>query len=121
MQNAEVKVLLGGKMRHTGNERLLKRAIIGPFRQGSVHICVVYFWLAMRIFRHGPTLPRHPRVEDPQDEVKDAMIAQFTLGSTLGHRERREDKCGELALRELDRNRRRCRLCCRGAHQARAS
>ena len=77
-------MLLGAKMRHTGNERLLKRAIIGPFRQDSVHICVVYFWLAMRIFRHGPTLPRHPRVEDPQDEVKDAMIAQFTLGSTLG-------------------------------------
>jgi hypothetical protein len=38
MQDAEVKVLLGGKMRHTGNERLLKRAIIGPFSKGSVHI-----------------------------------------------------------------------------------
>ena len=77
-------MLLGGKMRHTDNERLLKRAIIGPFRKGSVHICVVYCWFAVRIVRHVQTLPLHSRVEDPQDEVKDAMIAQFTLGSTLG-------------------------------------
>jgi len=38
MPYAEVKVLLGGKMRHTGHERLLKRAISGPFSKGSVHM-----------------------------------------------------------------------------------
>src|SRR5262245_21517429 len=36
-------------------------------------------------------LPLHPRVEHPQDEVKDAVIAQFALWTTLGHREVRQD------------------------------
>src|SRR5215475_3821405 len=60
-------------------------------------------------------------VEHPQDEVKDAIIAQFALWPTLGHREVRQDKCLELGFGELDRNRRRYRLlgCC--AHQAMAS
>jgi hypothetical protein len=33
----------------------------------------------------------------------------------------RQDKCGELRFGELDGNRRRCRLWCRGAHDAMAS
>jgi len=32
----------------------------------------------------GQTLPLHPGVEHPQDEVKDAVIAQFALGTALG-------------------------------------
>src|SRR2546421_363788 len=48
-------------------------------------------------------------------------IAQFALWSPLGHREVREDKCGELRCRELDGNRRRCRLWCRGVHHGMAS
>jgi hypothetical protein len=47
------------------------------------------------------------------DEVEDAMIAEFAPGSTLGHREMRQDKLLELGGRELDGNRRRCRLCWR--------
>src|SRR5215510_7471209 len=66
-------------------------------------------------------LPLHPRVEHPQDEVKDAVIAQFALWTTLGHREVRQDKCVELWFGELDRNRCRYRLVCRGAHCAMAS
>ena len=50
------------------------------------------------------TLPLHPGVEHPQDEVEDTMRAQCTLGSPLGHREVREDKCGELRFGELDRD-----------------
>src|SRR6266581_969784 len=75
----------------------------------------------MGIGRHGQALPLHPRVEHPQDEVKDAIIAQFALRSPLGHREVRQDKCSELRFGELDRNRRRCRLCCCYAHHARTS
>src|SRR6266849_3339573 len=49
------------------------------------------------------------------------MIAQFALWTPLGHGEVRQDKCNELGFRELDGNRRRCRLCCRYAHHARTS
>ena len=66
-------------------------------------------------------LPLHPRIQDPEDEVKDAVVAQCALRATLGHREVRQDKCGELGCGELDRNRCRCRLWCRGAHRAMAS
>jgi hypothetical protein len=50
MQYTEVEVLLGGKMRHTGDERLLKRPIIRPFGKGSVDVGVVDGWLALRVF-----------------------------------------------------------------------
>ena len=33
-----------------------------------------------------------------QDEVKDAVIAQFALWTPLGHGEVRQDKCGELGF-----------------------
>src|SRR5262245_43327111 len=83
-------------MRHTGHKRLLKRIIIGPFRQGSVDGCRVDCRLTLDIFRYGQALPRHLGIEDPQDKVKEAVIAQFTLRTSLGHREVREDKFGEL-------------------------
>ena len=73
------------------------------------------------VLRHGQALPLHPGVEDPQDEVKNAMIAQFALWTALGHRQVWQDKCGELAFGELDRNRCRCRRWCGGAHHAMAS
>jgi hypothetical protein len=40
--------------------------------------------LALGVVRDGQALPLHARVEHPQNEVEDAMIAQFTLGSPLG-------------------------------------
>src|SRR2546429_7983857 len=70
---------------------------------------------------HRQTLPLHPGVQHPQDEVKDTMIAQFALWPALGHREVRQDKYRELWFGELDGNRCRCRLLCRGAHHAMAS
>src|SRR5215471_3448901 len=82
---------------------------------------VVNSRLPLGVVRHGQTLPLHPGVEHPQDEVKNAVIAQFALWPALGHREVRQDKCRELGFRELDRNRRSYRLlgCC--AHHAMAS
>jgi len=78
-------------------------------------------WLAMSICRYGQALPLHPRVEHPQDQIKDAIIAQFALWAALRHREVRQDKCGELVFGQLHRNRRRCGLWCRGAHHTIAS
>jgi hypothetical protein len=65
MQYAEVKVLLGGKMRHTGNERLLKRAIIRPFGKDFVDGRVVDGRLALGVLRYGQALPLHARIQDP--------------------------------------------------------
>ena len=76
---------------------------------------------ALRVVWHRQALPLHPGVEHPQDEVKDAIIAQFALRSPLGHREVWQDKCGELRFGELDGNWRRYRLWWRGAHDIMAS
>jgi len=62
-----------------------------------------------------------PGVEHPQDEVKDAIIAQFARGTALGHREVRPDPGGERRCGELDGNWRRYRLWGWGAHSAMAS
>ncbi len=121
MEHADIERLLSGEMRHTREERLPERPIMGPFGKGSLDIGVVDGRLAMCILRYRQALPLHPRVEHPQDEVEDTMIAQFALWPAPGHREVRQEKCGELALRELDGDRRRCRLCCRYAHHARTS
>ena len=56
-------------------------------------------------YRHA--LPLHTRIEDPEDEIEDAMIAQFTFRPAAGHRQVGEDKCDELRPGELHGNRRR--------------
>ncbi len=99
MEHAEVKFLLVREMGHTGHKRLLERPVIGPFGKGSVDGGVVNFGLASGVFGNGRALPLHPGIEDPQDEVKEAMIAQFTLRTSLGPREVREDTFVELVLR----------------------
>src|SRR5262245_5642411 len=121
MQHAEIELLLGREMPHTGDKRLPQRPIIGPSGKDFVDGRVVNRWFVLGVLRYGQTLPLHPGVEHPEDEVKDPVIAQFALGTALGHREVRQDKCLELRFRELDRNRRRCRLWCSSAHQATAS
>ena len=110
MEYAKIELFLGRQMPHTGDKRLPERPIIGPFRKDFVDRCVVDGRRALGVCRHGQTLPLHPRVEDPQNEVKDTIIAQFALWTALGHREVRQEKCLELRCGELDGNRRRCRL-----------
>jgi hypothetical protein len=39
------------------------------------------------VFGQGQTLPLHAGVEHPQDEVEEAVIAEFALGATPGHGE----------------------------------
>ena len=87
MEYTEIELLLNREMPHTGHKRLPERAIIRPSGKDFVDGRVMDGRLAMGIGRHGQALPLHARVEDPQDEVKDAMIAQFTLRSPLGQRE----------------------------------
>src|ERR1700712_1397891 len=48
--------------------------------------------------------PLHSRIEDPQDQIEDAVIAEFAFRPPLGHREVGEDKCDELRLGELNGN-----------------
>ena len=121
MERAEIEVFLGCQMGDAGDERLLKRPILGPFGEGSVHVGVVNGWLAMAISRYGSALPWHPRIEHPEDKVKDPMIAQFAFGTPLGPREVRQDKFIELWCGELDGNRRGCRVFCSCAHGLLAS
>ena len=87
MEDTEVEVLFCREMRHTGHERLPERPIIGPFSKDFVDGRVVNGWFPNGVCWHRQALPLHPRVEHPQDEVKDAMIAQFALGPALGHGE----------------------------------
>ena len=66
---------------------------------------------------HRQALPLHACVEHPQDEVEDAMIAEFAPRPTPGHGKVREDECDELRLGELNGNRRRCWTFCHIAHR----
>src|SRR6266702_8714546 len=121
MEHAEIELLRGREMPHTGHKRLPERPIIGPSGKDFVDRRIVNGRLALGVVRHGQTLPLHPGVEHPHDEVKDAVIAQFALWTALGHREVRQEKCLELRCGELDRNRWRGKLWWRGAHQVIAS
>jgi hypothetical protein len=84
MEHAEIELLLDREMPHTGHKRLPERAITRPFRKDFVDGRVVNGRLALRVVWNGQALPLHPGVEQPQDEVKDAIIAQFALRAPLG-------------------------------------
>jgi len=105
----------------TGHKRLPERAIIHPCGKDFGDGRIVNGRLALGVVRHGQALPLHPGVEEPHDEVKDPVIAQFALWTALGHREVRQEKGLELRCEELDRNRRRCRLWYCYVDHARAS
>ena len=66
---------------------MLKRAVIRPPSEDFVDRRVVDGWLSMRVLRDGQALPLHPSIEDRQDEVEEAMIAEFAPGSALGQGE----------------------------------
>jgi hypothetical protein len=121
MEYTYIELLLVREMGYTGDERLLERPIIGPFGKGSVDIGVVNVRLASGTFRDGQALPLHPRIHHPQNEVKEAMIADFAPRTALGQREVREDKCGELGFRQLHRDGRCVRIFASCAHHRWAS
>ena len=85
MEHAEIEPFLGREMPHTGDKRLPERSIIHPSGKDFVHGRVVNGRLALGVLRHRQALPLHPRVEDPSDEITDAVIAQLALRPPLGH------------------------------------
>jgi len=87
MEHAEIELLLDREMPHTGHKRLPERSVIGPFGKDFVDGRVVNGRLALRVVWNGQALPLHPGIKHPQNEVEDAVIAQFALRSPLGHRE----------------------------------
>src|SRR5262245_34133615 len=111
MEHAEIELWRGCQRPHTGEEGLPARAIIRPLGTNFVDGRVMNGRFAVGVVREGQALPLHPRIEHPQDEVKDAVVAPLALWAPLGQREVWEDKCLALWLGELDRKRRRCRLC----------
>ena len=85
MEHAQIEVFLGGKMSYTGPKRLPERAIIRPCGKDLVDGRVGNGWLPSGVCWHGQALPLPPGLEDSQDEVKDAIIAQFALWTALRH------------------------------------
>src|SRR5215471_18947663 len=83
MQHAEIELLLGREKPYTGHKRLPQRPIIGPLRKDFVDGRVVNGRFAIGLCRDGQALPLHAGVEHPQNQVKNAIIAQFALRSPL--------------------------------------
>src|SRR5208283_1141042 len=107
MQDTEIEVVVRRQMLHTGDKCLFKRSIVGPFRESFVDCRVMDSRLSVGCPWDRQALPLHACVEHPQNEVEDAMIAEFTPRPPPGHRQVRKDKCDELWLGELNGNRRR--------------
>ena len=53
MEYAEIELLLGREMPHTGHKRLPERPIISPFRKDFIDGRIVNNWFAMGVLRHG--------------------------------------------------------------------
>ena len=98
MQDVEIKVVLLRQMPHAGDERLVERPIVSPFREHLVDGRLVDQGGAIARSGYWHAFPLHTRIEDPKDQIENAVIAQFALRSAHGHREVREDKRDELRL-----------------------
>jgi hypothetical protein len=101
MQDAAIELVVRCPMPHPGDEGLLKGAVIRPPDEDFVDGRLVEGWLTLGVWRDGQALPLHPCIEHREDEVEDAVRAEFTFGPTLGHREGREEKFRELRGGEL--------------------
>ena len=105
MQDVEIKLAMLRQMPHAGDERLLERAVVSPFREHLEDGRVVDQGGPVGRSGYWHALPLHTRIEDPQDQIESAMIAQFAFRPAAGHRKVREDKCDELRPGELHGNR----------------
>src|SRR5271156_5591274 len=121
MQDVEIKLVMLRQMPHAGDERLLERAIVSPLREHLVDRRVVDQGGPVAGSGYWHALPLHTRIEDPQDQIENPMIAQFTFRPAPGHRKVWEDKCDELRTGELHGNWRRGLALCHIAHPDMAS
>ena len=121
MQDVEIKLVMLRQVPHAGDERLLERAVVSPFREHLIDGRVVDQVGPVGRSGYWHAFPLHTRIEDSQDQIEDAVIAQFAFRPAHGHREVREDKCDELRPRELHGNRRRGLALCHIARPDMAS
>ena len=84
MEYPGVEVMLDREMPHTRHKGMPQRSIIGPSRKHFVDRRVMDSQLALGVVRDREALPLHPRIQDPHNEMKDAMIPQCARRSTLG-------------------------------------
>src|SRR5271167_1211200 len=75
MQDFEIKVVLLRQMPHAGDERLVERAIVSPFREHLIDGRVVDEGGPVARSGYWHALPLHTRIEDPQDQIENAVIA----------------------------------------------
>ena len=75
MQDVEIKVVLLRQMPHAGDERLVERAVVSPFREHLVDGRVVDQGGPVARSGYWHALPLHTRIEDPQDQIENAVIA----------------------------------------------
>ena len=104
VQDAEIKVVLLRQMPHGGDDGLIERAIIGPSGEYFVDGRVMDHGGPVTGTRHCQAFPLHTCIEHPENQIKNAVIAEFAFRPAPGHREVREDECDELRLGELNRN-----------------
>src|SRR5690348_603118 len=57
-----------------------------------------------RAYPSRQTVQEGGATSHPEDQIEDAVIAEFAFRPAPGHREVWEDKCAELRLGELNRN-----------------
>jgi hypothetical protein len=86
MQNSEIELMMCRELRHTGDKSLLQRTVIRPAGDDFVDGGGVNSIGAVGRFRDRQTLPWHTGVEDLQNQIEDAVIAEFTPRPTPGHR-----------------------------------
>src|SRR6202790_622003 len=96
MRDGEIKVMLLRQMSHAGDERLVERAIVSPFREHLVDGRIMDQGGPIARFGYWHALPLHTRIEDPQDQIESAMIAQFAFRPAAGHRRGGENKCDKF-------------------------
>lgn len=101
MEPADIALCRGREMPHTGHTRLPERPVSGPLGKAFVDRGVVPGRLPLGSLWYGEALPLHARIQEPQDEMKDAIIAPCALWTALGHRQVWQETCGELACGEL--------------------
>src|ERR1700722_15867455 len=86
VQDVEIKLVMLRQMPHAGDERLLERTVVSPFREHLEDGRVVDQGGPVGRPGYWHALPLHTRIEDPQDQIENAMIAQFTFRPAAGHR-----------------------------------
>ena len=85
MKDAEIEVMMLRQMSHTGDECLIERAIVRPFGEHFVDCRVVDHGGPVARPRYRQALPLHARVEQPKDQIEDAVVAQFAFRPAPGH------------------------------------